>query len=110
MHLCILYTICNVSFLSFQNKVHQKGWRHAYNAFKLYKNEFFDIVVPRRKRNLQSNKILRVLNKREMKILKEYWMIIGFSLPMHMNVGIFYFNTNIHMHIAFLLQYQHSYA
>ena len=59
-----------------------------YNAFKLYKNKFFDIVIPRKKRNLRSNRILRILNKRELKTLQEYWMIIGVSLPLYVNVGI----------------------
>ena len=88
MHLCTLCTICQVSFLSSQKEVHEKGWLYANNAFKLYKNEFFDIVVPRRKKSLHSNKILRILNKRELKTLQEYWMIIGVLLPLHVNVGI----------------------
>ena len=54
----------------------------------MYKNELFDIVIPRKKRNLRSNRILRILNKRELKTLQEYWMIIGVSLPLYVNVGI----------------------
>ena len=88
MHLCTLCTICQVSFLSSQKDVYEKGRRHTNNAFKLYKNEFFEIIVPRRKRNLSNNKILRILNKRELKTLQEYCMIIGVSLPLHVNVGI----------------------
>ena len=88
MHLCTLCTICQVWFLSSQKEIHENGWRHTNNAFKLYKVKFFDIVIPRKKRNLRSNRILRILNKRELKTLQEYWMIIGVSLSLYVNVGI----------------------
>ena len=88
MHFCTLYTICQVSFLSSQKEMHENNWRHTNNAFKLYKNDFFDIVIPRKKRNMRSNRILRILNKKELKTLQEYWMIIGVSLPLYVNVGI----------------------
>ena len=83
-----LCTICQVSFLSSQKEIHENSWCHTNNAFKLYKNEFFDIVISRKKRNLRTNRILRILNKRELKTLQEYWMIIGVSLPLYVNVGI----------------------
>ena len=54
----------------------------------MYKNEFFDIVIPKKKGNLRSNRILRILNKGELKTLQKYWMIIGVSLPSYVNVGI----------------------
>ena len=88
MHLCTLCTICQVSFLSSQKEMHENSWHHTNNAFKLYKNEFFDIAIPRKKRNMHSNKILRILNKRELKTLQEYWMIIRVSLALYVNVGI----------------------
>ena len=88
MHLCTLCTICQVSFLSSQKEMHENGWLYINNAFKLYKNEFFDIVIPKKKRNLRNNRILRILNKRELKTLQKYWMIIGVSLPLYVNVGI----------------------
>ena len=56
--------------------------------FKLYKNAFFDLINPKKKRNLHSNEILRVLNKKEMETLKQYWNIIGVSYSMDINVNI----------------------
>jgi hypothetical protein len=56
--------------------------------FNVYKSNFHSIIIPKKKRSLWSTNLLKTFSNREMKTLKEYWNIIGLSLPLGFNIGL----------------------
>ena len=55
--------------------------------FNVYKSNFHSIIIPKKKRFLRSTN-LKTFSNREMKALKEYWNMIGLSLPLEVNIDL----------------------